>query len=55
VKFKIDENLPIEIADDLRALDYDAVTVFDQAMVGADDDQLLRKGGARRARFFNDG
>jgi len=27
VKFKIDENLPVEIAEELRALGYDALTV----------------------------
>jgi hypothetical protein len=32
MKIKIDENLPVEIADDLRALGHDALTVVDQRM-----------------------
>jgi predicted nuclease of predicted toxin-antitoxin system len=43
VKVKIDENLPAEIAEDLRALGHDAVTVIDQGMAGADDEQLLAR------------
>jgi len=41
VKFKIDENLPAEIADDLRALGHDAMTVVDQGMTGFDDARLM--------------
>lgn len=41
MKFKIDENLPAEIADDLRALGHDAMTVVDQGMAGFDDALLM--------------
>ena len=34
MRFKIDENLPAEIAEDLCALGHDAKTVFDQDMSG---------------------
>ena len=30
MKFKIDENLPVEIAEELRVLGYDALTVVEQ-------------------------
>ena len=43
MKFKIDENLPNEIADDLRALGFDADTVHDEGMTGAPDPQLLAR------------
>lgn len=43
MKFKIDENLPAEIADDLRALGHDAKTVVDQGMAGIDDVQLMAR------------
>lgn len=37
MKFKIDENLPVEIAELLQSADYDAVTVIDQGLKGQDD------------------
>ena len=37
MKLKVDENLPAEIEDDLRALGYDAMTVIEQGMSGVDD------------------
>ena len=43
MKFKLDENLPAEIADDLRALGHDAMTVVDQGMAGIDDALLLAR------------
>lgn len=30
MKFKTDENLPVEVADDLRQTGHDALTVADQ-------------------------
>lgn len=33
-KFKIDENLPIEVAEVLKTAGHDAMTIFDQGMVG---------------------
>jgi len=41
VKFKIDENLPIDVADLLRSVEYDALTVFDQRLIGEDDSRIL--------------
>ena len=43
MKVKIDENLPAEIADDLRALGHDAMTVVDQGMAGIGDALLLAR------------
>ncbi|MFN8456300.1 MAG: DUF5615 family PIN-like protein [Anaerolineae bacterium] len=37
MKFKIDENLPIEVADLLRQAGYDAATVDEQHLVGEND------------------
>jgi predicted nuclease of predicted toxin-antitoxin system len=37
VKIKLDENLPVELAEDLRALDYDVDTVADEGLRGAAD------------------
>jgi len=41
VKFKVDENLPVEIAEELRALGYDALTVVEQDMAGINDERLM--------------
>jgi len=40
MKFKIDENLPIEIAEMLRPEGYDAATVHDQNMSGETDTKI---------------
>jgi predicted nuclease of predicted toxin-antitoxin system len=40
VRFKIDENLPIEVAEILRAAGHDAATVNDEALGGALDPDL---------------
>jgi predicted nuclease of predicted toxin-antitoxin system len=37
MKFKIDENLPAEIATDLKAAGHDAETVFDEGHAGSAD------------------
>lgn len=41
MKFKIDENLPSELAADLRDLGHEADTVFDEGLVGAKDPVLM--------------
>jgi predicted nuclease of predicted toxin-antitoxin system len=41
VKLKLDENLPVEIADDLRLAGHDVHTVFDEGLSGADDTVLM--------------
>jgi len=37
VKFKVDENLPVEVAQLLREAGHDAFTVMEQQMAGAQD------------------
>jgi predicted nuclease of predicted toxin-antitoxin system len=37
MKFKIDENLPIEVADIVIRAGHDALTVFDEALIGEID------------------
>lgn len=41
MRFKIDENLPVEVADLLRTANYDAITVLEQDLGGAPDSHLL--------------
>jgi predicted nuclease of predicted toxin-antitoxin system len=41
VKFKLDENLPIELATDLRELGHDADTVHDEGLSGAADPTVM--------------
>ena len=40
MRFKVDENLPIEVAETLRTAGHDAATVNEQAMGGASDPDL---------------
>ncbi len=42
MRFKIDENLPVEVAELLRANMHDAMTNFDQQMVGELDPKVAR-------------
>ncbi len=37
MKFKVDENLPVEVAELLRQAGYDAATVFDEKLAGETD------------------
>jgi predicted nuclease of predicted toxin-antitoxin system len=37
MRFKVDENLPVEVAELLRAAAHDALTVFDQKLSGRPD------------------
>jgi predicted nuclease of predicted toxin-antitoxin system len=41
VKVKLDENLPTELLDDLRAAGHEADTVHDEALTGAPDSIVL--------------
>jgi predicted nuclease of predicted toxin-antitoxin system len=41
MKFKIDENLPVEIADLLKREGYDALTVSDQNLSGIADPEII--------------
>ncbi|MFH1860778.1 MAG: DUF5615 family PIN-like protein [bacterium] len=40
MKFKVDENLPVEVADLLRQTGYDAITVMDQHLGGSNDSKI---------------
>jgi len=40
MRFKVDENLPIDVAELLRGNGHDAMTIFDQQMVGEPDPQV---------------
>jgi len=42
MKFKVDENLPVEVADLLRQAGYDATTVVEQHLGGYVLDVLAR-------------
>jgi predicted nuclease of predicted toxin-antitoxin system len=41
MKFKLDEHLPVELADDLRQAGHDATTVVEQGHAGINDDTLM--------------
>jgi predicted nuclease of predicted toxin-antitoxin system len=41
MKFKIDENLPVETADLLKRAGYDALTVSDQNLSGIADPEII--------------
>ena len=41
MRFKLDENLPAEIRDDLRAMDHDAELVSDEGLTGSLDEVPL--------------
>jgi predicted nuclease of predicted toxin-antitoxin system len=40
VRFEIDENLPVELAEELRTAGHEAATVGDQLLVGTNDRNL---------------
>jgi predicted nuclease of predicted toxin-antitoxin system len=42
MRFKIDENLPLEVAQLLQAAHFDAVTVLDQGLQGRPDSQIVQ-------------
>jgi predicted nuclease of predicted toxin-antitoxin system len=42
MKFKIDENLPADLAEDLRSLGHEADTVFDERLGGIQDLDLVK-------------
>ena len=41
MKFKVDENLPTEIAALLRSANHDAITVTDQGLSSANDNTIM--------------
>ncbi len=42
MKFKLDENLPVEVAALFREAGHDALTILDQQMGGQADDKIIR-------------
>ena len=42
IRFKVDENLPRQVSDLLKAQGHDAITVRDQGLVGSPDADLSR-------------
>jgi len=42
MKFKVDENLPVEAAELIEKEGYDAVTVWDQNLGGATDENIAK-------------
>lgn len=46
MKFKVDENLPEEVAEALVDLGHDADTVHGEGLSGAEDAVVLRGGGS---------
>jgi hypothetical protein len=41
VRFKLDENLPVELLEDLRAAGHEADGLHDEGLIGAPDDAVL--------------
>jgi predicted nuclease of predicted toxin-antitoxin system len=42
MKFKVDENLPVEAAELLRKAGYDALTIYDEKLAGTRDPKIAR-------------
>jgi len=40
VRFKVDQNLPVEVADALRRAGHDAETIYEEALAGTPDHRL---------------
>ena len=51
MKFKIDENLPIELANLLQDEGYDASTIYSESLKGAKDRSLLSQRLKRRSPY----
>jgi hypothetical protein len=49
MKFKLDENLPVEASALLREAGYDALTVLDENIGGEPDEHILFKYGHRKS------
>ncbi|MGE3269414.1 MAG: DUF5615 family PIN-like protein [Chloroflexota bacterium] len=52
MKIKLDENLPIELCNDLRALGHDADTVLDEGLAGSPDSTILERVQAERRTLW---
>jgi len=42
IRIKVDEDLPVEVADLLRSAGHDAITVAQEGLTGSPDDSLLK-------------
>ncbi|MFN7937448.1 MAG: DUF5615 family PIN-like protein [Bryobacteraceae bacterium] len=51
MRIKLDENLPLELANDLKRLGHDTDTVASEGLTGADDD-VVGKEAARAERVL---
>jgi len=40
-KFKVDENVPLKVAEELRLSGYDVATVYDESMQGCNDVEII--------------
>jgi predicted nuclease of predicted toxin-antitoxin system len=52
MRLKIDENLPIDVADILRAAGHDAHSVYDESLAGAEDEKLAAVARQERRGFI---
>ncbi|MBI4606582.1 MAG: DUF5615 family PIN-like protein [Planctomycetes bacterium] len=52
MKFKVDENLPVELAKDLRRGGHEAESVVDEGLAGASDTILLGRVKVEQEVFF---
>ena len=52
MRFKLDEDLPAELRDDLRAMGHEAETVFDEGLAGAPDPTILERVRIERRVLF---
>ncbi len=50
MRFKVDENLHVEVAELLRQNGHDAVSVYDQQMQGRGDEEVQPSAGVKVAR-----
>lgn len=52
MKIKLDENLPVELRDDLRARGHEADTIPDEGFMGAPDSEVMERVRAERRVLF---
>ena len=52
MRFKLDENFPIELCDDLRSLGHEADTVAAEGLAGSEDAFLLARARTEDRVFF---
>jgi len=52
VRFKLDENLPVELAAELRAMGHDTDTVADEGLCGEADPAIVESRGHCRSNLL---